>query len=352
MSMAADLQGRLVAFVRAFAGGEAGEVQTLVGDASARRYYRVRTGGLPSSSVVMELPADAPAPVSPGVGPAGPSFIAMQSYLAAGGFPVPRVFRADLELGLIALEDLGDQTLDAAVRFADPGARRALYARAVTLVAELQRIGASRPDPSCLAFQRSFDERVLRWELEHFREWLLEKGRGQQLGADEASVLDQAFSWLASSLAESPAVLVHRDFQSRNIMVTPAAPGSDGVDLRVIDFQDALLGSRVYDLVALLRDSYVELRQTEVADLLGLFADAAQISSLDRLRKLFHMQTVQRKLKDAGRFVFLDRVRGNAGYLRWIPNSLAYVAQALPEVPELEGAAEVLRRHLPELRLP
>ena len=349
--MAADLQDRLVAFVRAFAGGAAEDVSTMAGDASTRRYHRVRTGGSPSSVVVMELPRDAPPPVSPGVGPPGPSFIAMQGYLEAAGFPVPRVYRADLALGLIALEDLGDQTLDTALRTADAGERRTLYAHAVTLVAQLQRVGASRPDPSCLAFQRRFDERILRWELEHFREWLLEKGRQIRLAPAESSVLDDAFGWLARSLADSPAVLVHRDFQSRNLMLVPAVPGRSA-ELKVIDFQDALLGSRAYDLVALLRDSYVELAAAEVAELLDLFAAAAEVSSVPNLRKLFHMQTVQRKLKDAGRFVFLDRVRGNASYLRWIPTSLRYVAEALPEVPELAAAAELLRRHVPELRLP
>jgi aminoglycoside/choline kinase family phosphotransferase len=350
MAMAADHQDQLVAFVRAFAGGASREVSTMVGDASTRRYHRVRTGGSPSSVVVMELPADAPPPVSPGVGPPGPTFVAMQRYFEAGGFPVPRVFRAELDRGLIALEDLGDLTLDAAVRKADSGERLSLYARAVTLVAELQQLGQTRPDPSCIAFQRRFDERMLRWELEHFREWFLEKEREVRPDPAEASVLGQAFDWLARSLADSPAVLVHRDFQSRNLMLAPAPAGRD--DLKVIDFQDSLLGSRVYDLVALLRDSYVELSPGEVSELLDVFAAAAKICSLPTLRKLFHMQTVQRKLKDAGRFVFLDRVRGNPSYRRWIPTSLRYVAQALPEVPELAAAAAILRRHVPELRLP
>jgi aminoglycoside/choline kinase family phosphotransferase len=349
MPMPAELRERLLSFVRAFAGGSLAEITTVVGDASARRYYRVRTGGAPASTVVMELPSDAPPPVSPGVGPAGPSFLAMQGYLEAGGFPVPRVFRADLGLGLIALEDLGDLTLEAAVRALEPAQRRALYARAVTLVADLQRVGADRPDPACLAFQRRFDEAVLRWELAHFQEWLLEKDRGVHPSGAEARALDEGFGWLARTLADSPQVLVHRDFQSRNIMVVPAATGP--AELKVIDFQDALLGSQAYDLVALLRDSYVELPPAEVVELLAIFAAAAGVVSQDYLRKLFHMQTVQRKLKDAGRFVFLDRARGNPSYLRWIPSSLRYVAEALPQVPELGPVAEVLRRHVPELRL-
>src|SRR5690349_14737657 len=129
---------RLLSFVRAFAGGTEARVTAVVADASARRYHRVATGGTPASIVVMELPPDAPPPVSPGVGPAGPSFLEVQRYLEAARFPVPRVFRADLDSGLIALEDLGDRTLEAAARELPPPARRRLYRRAVALIAELQ----------------------------------------------------------------------------------------------------------------------------------------------------------------------------------------------------------------------
>src|SRR5438552_2369755 len=150
------LHDRLLPFVRAFAGGTGGQVTTLVADASARRYHRVATGGAPASVVVMELPPDAPPPVSPGVGPAGPSFLEVQRYLEAGGFPVPRVFRADLQAGLIALEDLGDRTLEAAARELPASERHQLYRRAVALIAQLQRVGATRPDPGALPFRRRF----------------------------------------------------------------------------------------------------------------------------------------------------------------------------------------------------
>ena len=132
-------------------------------------------------------------------------------------------------------------------------------------------------------------------------------------------------------------------------MLAPAPGTPDGLELKVIDFQDALLGSQVYDLVALLRDSYVVLEKSEVDDLLAVYASAAGVDASDNLSKLFHMQTVQRKLKDAGRFVYLDRVRGNPGYLRWIPTSLRYAAEALAAVPELAPVAALLRRHVPEL---
>ena len=125
--------------------------------------------------------------------------------------------------------------------------------------------------------------------------------------------------------------------------------GQSGPELRVIDFQDALLGPQVYDLVALLRDSYISLATPQVLDFVD---ECANLAGLERraTRRLFHLQTVQRKLKDAGRFVFIDRKRGNPNFLPSIPLSLAYVRQALAELPEFGALADVLARHLPELR--
>lgn len=349
MTTDAVLRERLVTFVHSFAGGDGGEVKTLVGDASTRRYHRVRTAGVPAGVVVMELPREAPTTTGTGGGtsPELP-FLNVQRYLQRGGYPVPTVYRADLEAGLIALEDLGDTTLERAVTGKSPAERRPYYTRAVELCVELQRLGRANPDPGCLAFGRRFDQPLLRWELDHFREWLLENDRGVRLTDGESEILDRFFGWVAQTLADQPQHLVHRDFQSRNLMVVSESAGTPA--LKVIDFQDALMGSQVYDMVALLRDSYVELADGEVDDLLGLFADRAGIADQRALRGLFDLQALQRKLKDAGRFIFIDRVRKNPSFLRWVPTSLRYVKAALGRVPQAEAAREVLERHVPELR--
>ena len=245
--------------------------------------------------------------------------------------------------GLIALEDLGDQTFEASVTAASDADRQRLYRRAIDQIVALQALGARRPDPECVAFSRRFDQPLLRWELGHFREWYLEALREVKLPAADSETLERGFDWLASNLAEAPTVLVHRDFQSRNLMLT-------GGVLRVIDFQDALLGTRAYDLVALLRDSYVALPSPVVGELVDYFVSAAGIEDGPAFKRLFGLQTLQRKLKDAGRFVFIDRVRKNPSFLRWIPTSVGYVREALSQVPdELAPAADVLRRYLPEL---
>ena len=339
----------LGAFVTSFAGGGTATVQTLVGDASSRRYHRVVVpGGTPGSVVVMELPDDplkSDEGSSHGLPPELP-FLNLQRYLTAGGLPVPHIHRYDARRGLLALEDLGDRTFEMAVKSATPGARQALYRLAMKHIVALQQLGATRRDTACVAFGRRFDRALLLWELEHFREWYLEAEAGVVLTPAEAKAVESAFEWLAGTLADSPLVLVHRDFQSRNLMLV----GSAAVpEIRIIDFQDALLGSRAYDLVALLRDSYVELPDNEIEGHVHWFAEQIGQPAAS-FRRLFNLQALQRKLKDTGRFIYIDRVRRNPSFLRWIPTSLRHVAAALRQAPpELQGLRAVLERHLPVL---
>ena len=271
-------------------------------------------------------------------------FLNMHRYLSEREYPVPKVYRAEIGNGLIALEDLGNETLEHAMADARSGAERAsLYLEAVRLIVHLQTMGAEQPDPDCLAFSRSFDFKLLRWELEHFREWLVQEDRKIEFTDGESQIMERSFDWLARTLADSPRVLVHRDFQSRNLMIA-----GEERRMAVIDFQDALLGPRVYDLVALLRDSYLELEKPLVDELIGEFSELS-IQNVIKITHMFRLQTVQRKLKDAGRFVFIDRVRGIPDFLPAIPLSLSYVRDAMVELPELAELHAVLAGHLPEL---
>ena len=180
-------------------------------------------------------------------------------------------------------------------------------------------------------------------------EWLLEAWKGARLSAAEAPAVERAFGAIAAALAAEPKGFTHRDYQSRNLMVLPSG------EQAVIDFQDALLGPRQYDLVALLRDSYVELPADLVDRMLARYlARLAEHGgpSLDAaaFRATFDLLTVQRKLKDAGRFVFIDRVKKNPGFLPSIPASLRYVREAFSRRPDLAELQEILARHVPELR--
>ncbi len=320
-------------------------VRRLAGHASLRSYWRV--GVPPRSHVVMVLPPDArPEEVTKGGAPAESTFVDVQRYLAGLGVRVPRILAFEEREGLMVLEDLGDDMLETRLLAGD--AREPLYARAIDQLARLRAAAEAHPTGS-IAFTRSFDRDLYRWELDHFREWLLEAWKGASLSPGERKIVDRHFDRIAEALDAEPKGFTHRDYQSRNLMVLP-----DG-EQAVIDFQDALLGPRQYDLVALLRDSYVELEPAFVEAMLRRYLDRLAAEGGPRLeygpfREVFDLLTVQRKLKDAGRFVFIDRVKGNPGFLVSIPASLRYVREAFARRGDLAELAEVLARHVPELR--
>ncbi len=320
-------------------------VRRLAGHASMRSYWRV--GVPPASQVVMVLPADAgPEEITKGGAPAVNPFVDVQRYLAGLGVRVPAI-RAFLEPeGLMVLEDLGDEMLETRLLAGD--AHAPLYERAIDQLARLRARAEARPS-GCVAFTRSFEAELYRWELEHFVEWGLEAWKGARLSPAERALADREFDRIARALEAEPKGFTHRDYQSRNLMVLPSG------EQAVIDFQDALLGPRQYDLVALLRDSYVELDAGLVEAMLRRYLDRLHAEGGPRLaygpfREVFDLLTVQRKLKDAGRFVFIDRVRKNPGFLPSIPASLRYVREAFARRPDLSELRDVLARHVPELR--
>jgi N-acetylmuramate 1-kinase len=323
-------------------------VKRLAGHASLRSYWRV--GEPPASHVVMVLPPDArPEEATKGAAPAENAFVSVQRYLHSLGVRVPAILAFhddDAAGGLMVLEDLGDEMLETRLVAGDrPGP---LYERAVDVLARLRAAAERRPDPSCVAFGRSFDRDLYLWELEHFVEWGLEAWKGRRLSHSEREEVGRHFGAIAGALDAEPKGFTHRDYQSRNLMVLP------GGEQAVIDFQDALLGPRQYDLVALLRDSYVELPPDLVERMIRRYLEAFERAGGPRLaygpfREVFDLLTVQRKLKDAGRFVFIDRVKGNPGFLPSIPASLRYVREALGRRPDLAGLREILARHVPEL---
>jgi aminoglycoside/choline kinase family phosphotransferase len=298
----------------------------------------------------MVMPADArPEEVTQGGPPATDPFVDVQGYLDQLGVRVPAVlgfYRDDPEGGLVVLEDLGDETLEA--RLLAGAEPEPLYRRAVEQLASL-RLRADASARRCVAHTRRFDRDLYRWELDHFREWLLEAWKGARLAAAERELVDREFDGIARRLAAEPVGFTHRDYQSRNLMVLPSG------EQAVIDFQDALLGPAQYDLVALLRDSYVELPADLVDRMIARYLERTATGrggdpAPGPFREVFDLLTVQRKLKDAGRFVYIDRVKKNPDFLRSIPASLRYVREAFGRLSELRPLQEVLGRHVPELR--
>jgi hypothetical protein len=317
-----------------------------------RSYWRV--GVAPASHVVMVMPAQArPEEITKGGPPAVDPFVDVQGFLRRIGARVPGIlafYEDDPRGGLMVLEDLGDEMLETRLLAGDPAPP--LYERAVDQLAAIRAradlLAGDDPRRACVAFTRAFDVDLYRWELEHFVEWGLEAWKGARLSPAEREIADREFDRIARALDAEPKGFTLRDYQSRNLMILP------GGEQAVIDFQDALLGPRQYDLVALLRDSYVELEPALVEAMLRRYLDRLHANGGPRLeygpfREVFDLLTVQRKLKDAGRFVFIDRVKKNPGFLPSIPASLRYVREALARRPDLARLREVLARHVPEL---
>jgi hypothetical protein len=339
------IEERLRAYVARHGGLPAdARTQLLKGEASNRSYWRVSAGG--ESYVVMVMPdTSGKSEEASSGGPAAElPFLNVHRYLARLGVRVPRVHHYDAAAGLMLCEDLGDLTFEAALETQD---REALYGRAVDLLAGLRVRTERESDPGCLAFTRAFDRELYRWELDHFYVWGLVARFGQQPTAPEKAVLDRDFDRISDALGALPRGFTHRDYQSRNLMVTRG-------ELVVIDFQDALQGPRQYDLVALLRDSYVELERPLVERLVArycaaLAANGAPVADPAGFLREFDRLTIQRKLKDGGRFVFIDRVKKNPGFLPSIPASFRYVKAALARFPELADTAAILAKYVPEI---
>jgi hypothetical protein len=307
-------------------------------------------GTWPDSLVVMVMPEQAPSSEE-AAGKAVPAelpFVDVQRYLAQLGVRVPAILRYDEPARMMVLEDLGDVTLEKAL---EGTSAETLYGSAVDLLARLRTAAEARPKLQSIAFRRAFDEELYLWELHHFRQWGLEAWSGKAPTLGEMVVLEEAFQNVARRLAAAPRGFTHRDYQSRNLMV------KDG-EVVVIDFQDALQGPRAYDLVALLRDSYVTLDEELVDAMLRRYQEAVTRATGERFdpvdfRSFFDLLTVQRKLKDAGRFEFIHRVKHNPSFLPHIPQSLAYVRAAFERLPQ-DAAVQALRRvassYVPELQ--
>ena len=288
-------------------------------------------------------------------GGGGPEpFLEVLAYLEDEGIRVPALIARDDEHGVLIVEDLGRWTLlDLCTAEETPEDLRGLgfekletaYMRAVNLLVRLKTATAGARDRPGPWRERSFDRSMLEGEWEHFVEHLLCDYAGRPGLADDPRVRNGG-RYLVDRILDMPQELTHRDFQSSNLVVT-----ADGLGL--IDFQDALMGPDVYDLVALTRDSYVVLPDPLLEALItrycaGLEQAGMLRGSADDLRRRYDLVTVHRKCKDAGRFVYIDRFKGNPAFLRHIPASLGYARSALGRLPELSPLREALDEVLEE----
>jgi N-acetylmuramate 1-kinase len=293
-------------------------------DASFRRYFRAFAGG--ATYVVMDAP-----PERENVRP----YLKVSALLEALGAHVPHVHEADVARGLLLLEDLGTTLyLERLTGAGEPGR---LYQDALAVLAQIQVRGreASRELPP-------YDEAALGTELSLLPEWFLGRHLGLALSGAESELIAASFAFLIREGLAQPAVFVHRDYHSRNLMVLAERnPG-------IIDFQDALRGPAGYDLVSLLKDCYIAWPRAQVESwvsgyrrLLAAQGGAAGGSEREFLR-WFDLIGVQRHLKVLGIFCRLWYRDGKSGYLGDLPRTLDYVRDTCARYHELGALGRFL----------
>ena len=310
-------------------------VVPLTGDASDRRYYRVLSPG--NAPIVLALYAS---PFDVDTMP----FVNVARLLESMPVPIPRVIGHADDIGVLALEDLGDVTLQAHLGAASPSQHAALYRQAVALIATLQRRGAELESPDYLPYRIAFDVEKLTWELEFFTKHFIEAYRGVVISPIVLEALREEIAALVEDLVAEPRVLCHRDYHSRNLMFHQN-------QLYIIDFQDARMGPDTYDLVSLLRDSYVDLPEPTVGELVAYFlalkgATETERAFLDR----FDLMALQRNLKALGTFGYQTTARRNPVYIQYIPRTLRYVRDNLQRHPRFGRLQDVLAAHVEEFR--
>ncbi|MFI9652750.1 phosphotransferase [Guyparkeria halopsychrophila] len=305
-----------------------GGLQSASSDASNRRYWRAQ-GPNGESLVIMDSPPDKE-PVAP--------FLDVQARLERAGLPVPHIHARDLEGGFLLLDDLGNDTLFSWQAGVDEPERAAALA-----ACRAQLITVAQVERDDLP---AFDAPRLITEMQLFDEWY-RAGHLDVTWSDE-----QARRWkdlrdrIATRLAEMPPVFVHRDYHSRNLM-------RDASGWAIIDFQDAVAGALAYDLVSLLRDSYIDWPVDWVEREIEAFWRQAREAglteaSLNDFIEDFAWVAVQRHLKVLGIFARLSRRDGKHGYLDDLPLTWRHLQWALDRAPGLAPLSELIAGLEPE----
>ncbi len=217
---------------------------------------------------------------------------------------------------------------------------RDLYREAVDILARLQLRGEELRSARYLPFRIAFDAKKFFDELVFFRTHFLVGLSKVELSASDRAVLDEELEKLAGELSGEPYGLCHRDYHARNLLVCDSESG-----LAVIDFQDARMGPRCYDLVSLANDSYVVHDDDLVSEMKDRFASAA---GADVARE-YDLAALQRNLKALGTFGYQISERGNDVYRRYLHHTLGLVRANLERNSRWDRLRRVLARHLPEL---
>lgn len=320
-------------------------VVPLTGDASDRQYFRViESSGATSVLALYSAPFEYDKL----------TFVNVARLFEQMPLPVPAILDHAGDLGLLRLQDLGDVTLQAHLGAVPAREHAAVYRQAVSFIEIMQRRGEELASPAYVPYSMAFDVEKLTWELEFFAKYFIEAYRGVPLPTATRDAFREEWKPIVEELSGEPRVLCHRDYHSRNLMPHQG-------ELYIIDFQDARLGPDTYDLVSLLRDSYVDFTEETVDDLIAFFlalrgqhrgaASAAERRSYEAdFRRRFDLMALQRNLKALGTFGFQTAIRQNPVYIQYIPRTLNHARRNLERYPRFGRLRELLATFIEELR--
>lgn len=343
-----DLAGRF--------GAEDYSIAALPGGASVRGYARLglKGSGVPPSLVLMILsdpdPAKGVEEVIAGGAITELPFINVYRHLDQAGVPMPRVLHYNEDAGLLYMEDCGSVHLRDKVEDAESDIKRFWFERAIDELVKIQLDATRLPADDFLGFMVRFDRELLLWELNHFLEYAVDARFPGAVSGDDRRAFAAHFERIADELLEGNYALCHRDYHMDNIMI-------DGGAVKVIDFQDALMGPLAYDLACLLfdRDTSDVLGGELIAGLADYYADAFEARSAAPLaradfRRCFELCVIHRLLKVVGRFHFIDQVKKRPEYLEFNQYMLPALAEYLGRGPERQDLLGLVGRYLPEIR--
>ncbi len=296
-------------------------------DASFRRYFRA-TFADGTSKIVMDAP-----PQHEDCKP----FLHIGKLFEDAGTHVPHVYAQDLEQGFLLLSDLGNTTYLQAL---NAGNAKQLYSAATDALIQIQL--ASQADELPV-----YDEALLHRELNLFPEWYINKHLGITLTEKQQGKLEECFQRILRNNLAQPRVYVHRDYHSRNLMVTEPNPG-------IIDFQDAVYGPITYDLASLFKDAYIRWEEPEIMDWLIRYWEKARKAGLPvredfgEFYRDYEMMGVQRHIKVLGIFARLYHRDGKDGYLKDMPLVFDYLHRACARYIDLKPLLNLLDELVPQ----
>jgi aminoglycoside/choline kinase family phosphotransferase len=305
------------------------KVFSLAGDASNRRYYRVVIDS--QSWVLMRWE-----PFDPDNYP----FLSVLNHFAKNGVRVPSVKSLSAEEGLVLLEDLGDLTLERKFwESQNQDAALDFYKMAMDEILKIH-YKATFDKSDCTAFKIQFDTEKFLWEMNYGKDNLIAGILNFKFSDPVQKEINEIFTDICQKLHEEPKRIAHRDYHSRNLMIKLDQMG-------VIDFQDARLGPIQYDLVSLLKDSYVNIQDDMAETLIAYYLSKARPFlpadfSRDQFDEIYELQTIQRCFKACGSFASFFHQRQDRRYLKYISGTLKRVLKSLTEFPEYKIFADVL----------